>query len=152
MGQGTFTLFNEFGLEIGNKAFQFPTGGDTFKCCIINATKVPAATDANPVKTDYTEVSGGTYVAQTLANQDYTRSGVRSTFVCDPITFAQDAASGPVDCYYALFYENSSGKCIGWVDLTADGGVTPLSLKAAAIGLNPGAGSNEVFYVDRVAA
>lgn len=153
MGQGTMTLFNDFALQIGELIHDFVSGGEDYEAIIINATKVAAATDANPVKSDYTEVSGGTYSSIALANQDFTLSGAIATFVADALAWAQDAGSGPTDCYQVLFYrDNGSEECFAFMDLTLDGGVTPLSLKAAPIGVNFGSGTRAIFTAEANAA
>jgi hypothetical protein len=152
--QGTFTLFNDFALQLGEKIHQFPSGGENYKMALITNAKVAAATDADASLTDYTECSGGTYVAQALANQDFTLSGDTATMVCDDITFAKDAASGPTDCYQALVYldDGPGYNGVGFVELTLDAGTTPLSLQDAAIVLSIGAGTSKLFEVEANAA
>lgn len=151
MGQGTMVLFNDFALQIGEYIHNFPSGGEDYEAYIIDNTKVAAATDASPDVSDYTEVSGGTYVKKTLANQDYTLVAAIATFVADAITWAQDAASGPIDCYQVLIVLDGA-QCMAFIDLTLDGGVTPLSLKAAPIGINFGSGTNAIFTAEANAA
>lgn len=147
MGQGTMVLFNDFALQIGEKIHEFPSGGEDYNAMIINNTKVAAATDANPKKADYTEVSGGTYAEITLANQDFTLSGAIATFVADALSWAQDAGSGPTDCYQVLIYldDGPDYNAVAFIDLTLDGGTTPLSLQAAPIGVNFGSGTDAIF-------
>lgn len=150
MGQGTMQLFNDVALQVGEKIHNFPSGGETYKAMIINNTKVAAATDANAKKADYTEVSGGTYAEIALANQDFTLSGAIATFIADAIEFAKDAASGPTDCYQLLIYldDGPDYNAVAFMDLTLDGGTTPLSLQDAAIGVNFGAGTGAILTAE----
>ena len=150
MGQGTMTVFNDVALQLGEKIHDFASGGEDYKAMIINATKVAAATDANAKKADYTEVSGGTYAEIALANQDFTLTGAIASFVADAINWAKDAASGPTDCYQVLIYldDGPDYNAVAFMDLTLDGGTTPLSLKDAAIGVNFGAGTDEILQVE----
>ena len=152
--QGTFTLFDDFVLQLGEKIHDFPSGGEDYKMALINATKVAAATDADAKLADYTECSGGTYAAQALANQDFTLSADTATMVCDDITFDKDAGAGPVDCYQGLVYldDGPDYNAIGFVELTVDAGTTPLSLQDAAIVLSVGAGTSKLFEVEANAA
>lgn len=146
--QGTFTLFNDFAEQLGEKLNDFESGGDTFKVQIIDNTKTAVKTDVNPVIGDYTAVSGGTYADQTLANQACTLSGNVATVTADDVTFAKDAASGPTTCYQAVLFNDGATKyCVGFIELTADSGVTPLSLKDAAIVLNWGSGTDKLFTI-----
>jgi hypothetical protein len=45
-----------------------------------------------------------------------------------------------------------SGECVGYIDLTPDGGTTPLSLRDAPIVFNWGNGTDEILKVTRKAA
>lgn len=135
MAQGEFTLFEEFKDQMGNKIHDFQSGGDTFKLAMITDAVVAAAGDTTPVLGDYTEVSGTGYSAggETLANQDWSYSAGDAYFVADDVSWAQNGA-GPTDCFQALVYNDDEGdKAIGFVDLTADGGTTPLSLQDGPI-------------------
>jgi len=140
-------LFNDFARQIGLEIHNFVSGGEDYEAYIINNTKVAAATDATPDISDYTEVSGGTYAFKTLANQDFTLSGAIATFVADALLWAQDAGSGPEDCYQVVLVLDGA-ECFAFIDLTLDGGTTPLSLKAAPIGLNFGAGTDAIFTAE----
>ncbi len=139
-------LFNDFAEQVGEKIHNFPSGGETYKAAIIDNAKVAVKTDADPVIGDYTEVSGGTYATKTHANQDYTLAAEIASFVVDVIVWAQDAANGPIDCYQVIIYLDGVAKnCVAFIDLTEDGGTTPLSLKAAPISLSFGSGTRVVF-------
>jgi len=148
MGQGTFVLFNNVAKTIGDGDQDFQSGGEDYAVSLITNAVVAAATDADPELGDYTECSGGTYVKQALANQDNTLADEVSSFVADSVTFDQDAGSGPTDCYQAIVHiDDSPYKCVGFIDLTEDGGVTPLSLQDAPIVLNFGSGSRKLINV-----
>ncbi len=147
MGQGSIVLFNAFSNTFGTGVFNFASGGNDFDVRLITDAVVAAKTDAAPVKGDYTECSGGTYILQELANIDFTQVVTLSNFVADSVTFNQDAVSGPQDCYQALLVDHDSPfEGIGFWDLTTDGGVTPLSLRDAPIVLNFGTGTRRIFY------
>ena len=146
MGQGEMVLFNDLALQIGEKIHEFPSGGEDYEAVIITNAKVAVATDASPILADYTEVSGGTYVKKALANQDFTLAAEIASFVADAIVWAQDAGAGPTDCYQVIIaLDDGFHRCMAFIDLTEDGGTTPLSLQDAPIGLNFGSGTNVVF-------
>lgn len=144
MGQGRMVLFNDFALQVGQKIHDFPVGGEDYEAYIINDTKVAVETDATPQVGDYTEVSGGTYVKQDFANQDFTLTDEIASFVADVLVWAQDAGAGPTDCFQVLLVLDG-GECFAFIDLTEDGGVTPLSLQAAPISLSFGSGTRVVL-------
>jgi len=147
MGQGTEVLFNDFAHGVLQGRYDFRSGGTDIEVMLITNAVVPLKTDTTPEKADYTECSGGTYSAQALANQDAVLAGTKANAVADDITFAQDAGAGPVDCYYAVAYDDDApDPCLWFWDLTKDGGTTPLSLRDAPIILNLGAGTRQLFY------
>jgi hypothetical protein len=137
-------LFDDFALQIGEGVHEFPSGGEDYEAYIINATKVALKTDARPSISDYTEVSGGTYVKQDFVNQDYTLADFIASFVADVLTWDQDAGAGPEDCYQVVLVLDGD-QCFAFIDLTEDGGVTPLNLKVAPIILSFGAGTRVVL-------
>ena len=134
MAQGTLTLFEEFKDQMGEALHDFQSGGETFKVGMITDAVVATAGDTTPVFGDYTEVSGTGYVAggEALANQDWSYSAGDAYFVADDVSWAYNAA-GPTDCFQAILYRSTGGKAIGFIDLTADGGTTPLSLQDGPI-------------------
>ncbi|GAH33690.1 unnamed protein product, partial [marine sediment metagenome] len=85
------------------------------------------------------------------ANQDFTLSGAIATFVADALAWAQDAGAGPEDCFQMILVLDGA-QCFAFMDLTLDGGVTPLSLKAAPIGVNFGAGTRAILTSEANAA
>lgn len=149
MGQGTMQLFNDFALQMGEGDHDLPSGGEDYKAALITNAVVATAADAGPELADYTECSGGTYAAIALANQDFTLSGATATFIADAIEWAKDAVSGPTDCYQMIIYiDDGAYRCFAFMDLTLDGGTTPLSLQDAAIGVNFGAGTGAILTAE----
>jgi hypothetical protein len=140
------TYFNDFLRQESSGLHTFQSGGGTYKVRIIDDTTRAAYDDATPVITDYTEVSGGTYAEQTLANQDVDENDEILYIIADSTTFAQDAGAGPTDCFQAIVYLDSGTKpCVAFIELTLDGGTTPLSLQDAPIVLNWGSGTTRLF-------
>ena len=134
MAQGTMTLFEEFKDQMGEALHDFQSGGDTFKVGMITNAVVATAGDVTPVFGDYTEVSGTGYSAggEAVANQDWSYVAGIAYYIGDDISWAQNGA-GPVDCYQAILYRSTGGKAIAFIDLTADGGSTPLSMQDGPI-------------------
>jgi hypothetical protein len=136
MAQGTLTLFDKTSISIGDGLFDLDQG--TWKVALITNGTVAAATDASPVLATYTQVSGGTsYTAGGEAiTVTWTRSGNTTTFkvTSGATTWTQDG-SGPTNIYQALVYcdSNTNDDCIGFMDMTADGGTTPISLQAGDV-------------------
>jgi len=134
MAQGTMILFDEFKDMIGEAEMDFKSGGDAFKVAMITDAVVAIAGDTTPVFADYTEVSGTGYSAdgETVANQDWLYSGGIAYYIGDDISWAQNGA-GPEDCFQAILYHVGTDKAIGFIDLTDDGGTTPLSMRDGPI-------------------
>lgn len=139
MAQGDLTLFNEFSLEVLSSTHDLSSGGNTVKVALI--TTLPAATQTTPTKSDFTEVTGTGYTAGGVdigTNQSVTVvSG--STYKYDSTTnpsWSQNGA-GPTNIIAALIYNDTdaSDKCIGFVDMTTDGGTTPISLQAGNVSI-----------------
>lgn len=150
MGQGSAVLFNDFAHAVGQGRYDFRSGASDIEIILATNALVPVKTATTPERADYTECSGGTYVNQALANEDWVLGGIKayqSDFTADDVTFAQDAGAGPVNCYYAIACDdNAPSPCLWFWDLTPDAGVTPLSLRDAPIILNLGAGTRQLFY------
>ncbi len=138
MAQGTFTLFEEFAKNIADGSHDLD--GDTLAVILITA--LPAANTVTPDRADFTEVTaGGGYSAGgiVLTGVTYAEAAgvatIDSTF--NPLWTA--AAGSPTDIVAALLVNNThtgSNDAIGFVDMTADGGTTPISLVAGNITLN----------------
>lgn len=135
MAQGDATLFDEFADQMGQKDQDFKSGGDVYKVLMITNGTVATAGDTTPTASDYTEVSGGTsYTAggETVANQDWDYASGSADFIGDDVGWVYDA-SGPTNCYQAIVNNTTADKCIMFIDLTTDGGTTPLSLQDGPI-------------------
>lgn len=141
MAQGTVTVFEEFTKYIGDGSHDLDN--DTFKCMLINNTTVPTAATATPDSADFTEVTGTGYTAggESLTIT-WTEAGGTATFdsTVNP-SWTQNGA-GPTDIYYAIIYNTThagTNDAVAFVDMTADGGTTPISLQSGDITLTWGA-------------
>jgi len=135
MAQGTLVVFDEFLETIGEKLVDLEN--DTIKVAFI--TTVPTASTADPRwgaggSTDLSanEVSGTNYTAggNTAASNSYNQTAGTATFdASDPATWLQNAG-GPTDIKTAIVYDDTdTGKrAIALIDMTTDGGTTPISL------------------------
>lgn len=132
MAQGTLTLFEEFSLNIGNGDHDLD--GDSFKVMLVNDTLVPTAALATPDSSDFTEVTGTGYTAGGEAiTCTWTEVGGTATFqVTSGNTAWTQNGAGPTDIEYAIIYNTThigTQDAIGWIDMTTDAGVTPISLQ-----------------------
>lgn len=154
MPQGEAKFFKDFIRQMGGDAqHEFQSGGEDYKVAIINNTTVATEDDLTPELADYTVVSGGTYADQAIANQDWDYGDGESYWEGDDIVFDQDA-SGPTDCYQAIVYQDDNPyPCLILIDLTPDGGVTPLSLQDGPIRLKWGGAAlpGKIFKAYRAA-
>ena len=139
MAQGDLSLFNEASLELLSGTHNLASGGNTVRVALI--TTLPVVTQTTPTLSDFTEVSGAGYTAggeDIGTNQSVTVvSG--STYKYDSTTnpsWSQNG-SGPTNIVAALIYNDTdaSDKAIGFVDLTTDGGTTPVSLQAGNVSI-----------------
>jgi hypothetical protein len=140
MAQGTLTLFEEFSLEIGDGTHDLDT--DAFKIALLQDAVIPTAADLTPAFGDYTEVTGAGYTAGGAAlTTTWTEAGGVATFDATgaPAASWTQNGSGPTDIEYGLIYNNTDvGKAaVGFVDMTTDAGVTPISLQAGDITWTP---------------
>ena len=137
MAQGTVTLFHEFSKSIGDGRIDLDT--DTIKVALTST--VPAATDAVPTwgaggttNESSNEVSaGGGYTAggETLSGVTWTQSSGTATFDdTGNVTWTSSASGDPTNIKTAIIYSDTATNkdCIGFVDMTADGGTTAISL------------------------
>lgn len=140
MAQGALTLFEEFSLNIGDGKHDLDT--HVFKLALIDNTLAPAASDVTPILADYTEVTGTGYTAggETLTIT-WTEAGGVATFDAtgDPAASWTKNASGPNDIFYGLIYNDTeaSDTCVAFIDMTNDGGTTPISLQDGDITWTP---------------
>ena len=127
MAKGDFTGFEEFALALGLGDNNLNT--DSFSVILINS--LPSADQATPNAADFTEcTAGGSYSTGgiALATSHVEAAGV-GTFdsTVNPLWAAQ--AGGPTDIVAALVINTTqSDSAIGYIDLTTDAGVTPVSL------------------------
>ena len=65
-------------------------------------------------------MSGATYKWDSTDNPSWTQNG-----------------AGPTDVHYAIIFNDTDGsdKCVGFIDMTTDGGTTPISLQAGNISI-----------------
>jgi hypothetical protein len=141
VAQGTFTPFEEATLAIlrGDK---HDLVNDTIKVAIITNATVAAADDTTPTLSDYTEVSGTNYTAggETVGSKTFTEAAGVAKFDGADVGWTQHA-SGFVNGYQAILYNDTEATdaALGFMDLTADGGSTPVSLQAGDIDITWGA-------------
>lgn len=143
MSQGTFTLFNEFAESSMDGRIDLDT--DVLNFALISTTTV--ATAAVPcwgaggdTNLSTNEVTGNNYAAggKTLASVTWTQAlGVGTLDAVDLAgadKWAQHA-TGPSDIRTGVLYSDTATNkdCIGFMDLTADGGTTAISLVAGDI-------------------
>ena len=121
MARGDLLVFEEFALTIGSKKIDFT--GDDFKVALIDDTVTPAASNATPTWSDYSdnEVSGTNYTAggYTLTGDSYTEADGVATFDdTGNVTWSQHG-SGPDDIYYAIVYSDTStdDDCVCFIDM-----------------------------------
>lgn len=132
MAQGTLTLFEEFAKYIADGSHDFDA--DSFKVMLISNTTVAAASDATPDSGDYTEVTGTGYTAGGIALTTPTFTEAAGTATFDDgaasVSWTQNGA-GPANIYQAIVYNTThagTNDAIAFIDMTADGGTTPISL------------------------
>ena len=127
MAQGTLTVFEEFRKFIGDGSHDLDS--DSFKVALI--TTIPTAADATPDLADFTEVTGTNYTAggEAAAATWVEAAGVATWDLAD-VGWTQSGA-GPTDIKAALLYNTThagTNDAIAFIDMTVDGGTTPISL------------------------
>lgn len=138
MAQGTLAIFQEFAVDLGDKTHDF--GNDTIKVALITDSVTAAATDVTPVLGDYTQVTGGngyTTGGETIGSVTWTEAAGVATLDGAAVSWTKNA-SGPTDIFQAVIYNDTAAtdECLAFVDMTADGGTTPISLVAGSISLD----------------
>ena len=127
MAQGSLVVFEEFRLFIGDKSHDLDA--DAFKIALI--TTLPLANAATPDFADFTEVSGTNYTAGgETANGTYVEAAGVGTFDVDDVSWTQ-SGSGPTNIKAALIYNTThvgTNDAVAFIDMTTDGGTTPISL------------------------
>ena len=134
MAQGDFLTFEEFRKTIAEGD---DLGGDTFAVILI--TTLPTVSDATPDRADYTEVSaGGGYSSGgiVLTGVTWAEAAGVATFDSSMAPSWTAAAGSPTNIVAALIVNNTHAgttDAIGFIDMTTDGGSTPISLVAGNI-------------------
>lgn len=132
MAQGTLLLFDKTTISLGNGLLDMDAG--VYKVALINDTVVADITDVTPELATYTQVAGGNgyTTGGEIITCTWTRVGSTTTFevTSGPTAWTQNGA-GPIDIEQALVYNdtNTNDDCIGFIDMTDDGGITPISLQ-----------------------
>jgi len=141
MAQGTFSLFNEFAESIADGRIDLDT--HTFKAAFTST--VPADTDAVPTwgaggttNESSNEVSaGGGYTAggEALTSVTWGQTSGVATFDSANTTWTSSASGDPTDIKSLILYSDTATNkdCVGWMDMTADGGTTAISLLSGDI-------------------
>jgi hypothetical protein len=128
MAAGTLTVFNEAKQNIANGTLNLSSATD-FYCMLI--TTLPTAADLTPDSSDYTEVSGAGYTAGGVQlNVTWNESAGTVTFDSSVDPAWTQNASGPTNIVAALIYSSTAAAedALCFIDMTADGGTTPISL------------------------
>lgn len=148
MAQGTMTLFEELSLSSVDGRIDMDT--DTFKVALVTA--VPLAADAVP-----TWGVGGTTnesATECSAGGGYTAGGITLTTVtlakaanvgkldADNVLWTSSFSGDPADIKAAVLYSATATNkdCLAFLDLTADGGTTAISMLTGNVGINWAAG------------
>ena len=137
MAQGDLLTFDEFRLNIGNGSFDM--GSDTW--AIILITTLPTVGAATPDRADFTECSaGGGYSTGgiTLTGVTWTEAAGVATFDSSLLVAWTAAASSPTDIVAGLVVNNThsgTNDAIAFIDMTTDGGSTPISLVAGNVSI-----------------
>ena len=129
MAFGDFVLFEEVAKTIGDGSHDFDS--DTFSTILI--TTLPTAATATPDRADFTEVTaGGGYTAGGIAlTTTYTEAAGVATFDSSVNPSWTAAAGSPTNIVAGLVVNDThvgTNDAIGYIDLTQDGGTTPISL------------------------
>jgi len=141
MAQGTISLFNEYAESIADGRIVLDT--HTFKFALTST--VPADTDAVPTwgaggttnESTNEVTAGGGYTAGGIAAASVTwsqTSGV-GTFDAANITWTSSASGDPANIKSLIMYSDTATNkdCVGWMDMTTDGGTTAISLLSGDI-------------------
>ena len=133
MAQGTVTVFNEAKQNIGNGLLDLSSSAD-FKFMLI--TTLPTAADATPDSSDYTEVTGTNYTAGGEAlSVTWNHSSGTVTFDSSVNPSWSTDPAGPTNIKGGVIYSTTAAgeDALAYIDMTADGGTTAISLAAGDI-------------------
>lgn len=140
MARGDVTTFQEFRETIGDGTHDIDN--DVWKIALITNGVVPTAATATPALGDFTQVTGTNYTAGgETVTVTWTESGGTINFAITSASWTQHA-SGPTNIYYAIVYNDTAttpaDAAIAFIDMTDDGGTTPISLVDGDITINAG--------------
>lgn len=136
MAQGDLTVFNEFAEAMADGRLDLDT--DTFKIAIVDT--LPSASDTIPTwgaggttnisANEVTAGGGYTTGGETLANVSWGQTSGTATFDADDVSWTSSGSGDPADCVAAVVYDDTAANkdCVCFIDLTTDGGTTPVSL------------------------
>jgi hypothetical protein len=139
MAQGELLLFHAAGENISGT---IDLKNSTFKLALVNDTTTPTQATVTPQLADFTEVTGTGYTAggETLTTT-WTYSTVTTTFDAtgSPACSWTKNGAGPTDIYWGIIYDSTvaGDHCVAYVDMTTDGGTTPISLQSGDITWEP---------------
>lgn len=137
MAQGDLTVFDEAILAKNNGTHDLDT--HVLKVMFISNAVVPTAADVTPAKADYTEVSGGNFVAggDTMTVSLTEAAGTVTFDFTTNISNAKNA-SNPTNVYYAVCYNDTdAGKAaLFFVEIDATGADGTLGLISLTWGAN----------------
>jgi len=145
MAQGTFTLFEEFSLSLGDF---HDLNTHAFSVILVSDSVVGMASTGTPDRADFTEcTNGGGYTTggYTLATPVYSEAAGVATFDHNAgeasISWTAQAGS-PTDIKTAILVNDdvsATYDAMGYIDMTADGGTTAISLVAGNVTITWGA-------------
>ena len=137
MAQGDLICFDSFTEQVGAGTHNLATaGGDAIKVMLVSeaVSAIAAQTDSS----QFTEVSGTGYTAGGAAlTNAFSRSGGTSTYDSTADAAWTKNAAGPTNIKMAIIYNSAaaSNDAIAYVDMTADGGTTAVSLQDGNVSL-----------------
>ena len=139
MARGDQTAFDSVSEATGETVHDFtPSTGDSLKVALVSDAITAIVAQTNLA--DFTEVVGSGYTAggENTTITAWTRSGATTQLNVTDVGWLQDAA-GPTDIKTAILYNSSKlgqDDAITYIDLTEDGGVTPVSLQVGALNID----------------
>ena len=140
MAQGSIVIFEEFRKTIGDGSHDLDA--DVFNIMLITNGVVPAANSATPDSADFTEVTGTGYSAGGVSvTATWLEVGGTATFATTSAASWTQNGAGPANIYYGIIYNTTHAgttDAIGFIDMTADAGTTPISLIDGDITINAG--------------
>ena len=144
MAQGTLKLFEEFALYMHNGEHDLSSVSD-YSLKLYSST-IPVAALVAPDSGLWVEcTAGGGYSTGGVAlTTSYAEAGGVGTFdsSTNPV-WTSTGTGGPADIRFAAIIDTNAGAtvsdAIGWIDMTTDGGTTPIDLDNGDITVTFGA-------------